>query len=156
MIVTVMEECHDGAIQLSGGSNKFEGRVEICSNSLWGTINEASWDYYDAVVTCRQIFGYQGHPSKLKVIPTILTINCFITYSGLTALQGYDNRLMFGSGTGPILFSSLNCNGSEGSLHQCTSSGFNFGATHDADVGVRCKENFAGIFNTQCTLSQIS
>ena len=55
--------CTDGDIRLIGGrsSEKFsEGRVEICSNGVWGTVyDEGNWDSRDAIVVCRQL-GYQG------------------------------------------------------------------------------------------------
>ena len=64
--VPVSVECLDGASRLTGGRNKFEGRVEICSNGLWGTVFDGGyWDYNDSAVACRQLFGHQGHASKL-------------------------------------------------------------------------------------------
>ena len=56
--------CIDGDIRLIGGrqsENFNEGRVEICSNGVWGTIyDDGSWDSRDAMVVCRQL-GYNSN-----------------------------------------------------------------------------------------------
>ena len=46
----------------------------------------------------------------------------------------------FGAGTGPILYTYLNCDGTESRLADCTtSSSFIFGFSHFNDAGVRCQ-----------------
>ena len=47
--------CHDGEIRLQGGSNTFEGRVEMCRNEKWGTVCDDTWDIREVVVVCRQL-----------------------------------------------------------------------------------------------------
>ena len=53
------------------------------------------------------------------------------------------NILFYNSGSGPILFTYLNCDGTESRLSDCsTYSSYNFGARHssNSDAGVRCQQ----------------
>ena len=47
--------CTNGDIRLQDGLTPVEGRVEVCSNSQWGSVCEDSWDVTDANVACRQL-----------------------------------------------------------------------------------------------------
>ena len=47
-------------MRLSGGRDQFEGRVEVCSNGVWGTVSHTGWDSNDATVACRQLEFLQG------------------------------------------------------------------------------------------------
>ena len=45
----------------------YEGRVEICSNGVWGTIRQQyrGFDSRAAVVVCRQLGFYQDYSSTI-------------------------------------------------------------------------------------------
>ena len=50
----------DGALRLVGGSTAREGTVEICLNSIWGTVCDDFYGTTVAQVICRQL----GYPAS--------------------------------------------------------------------------------------------
>ena len=65
IIIIVSGNCNEGAVRLVNGTLEKEGRLEVCSNGVWGTF--CGGTYYSntfsksaAHVSCQQL-GYNDH-----------------------------------------------------------------------------------------------
>jgi deleted-in-malignant-brain-tumors protein 1 len=111
--------CVNGDIRLIGGTTVYEGRVEVCLAGEWGTVCAGFlWSDEAAQVICRQ----KGFPFENAIAV------------GFAA---------FGEGTGPVLLTGVNCNGTEENILVCpTFSSFFFipfiCQGHSRDAGVVC------------------
>ncbi|XP_048734598.2 deleted in malignant brain tumors 1 protein-like [Ostrea edulis] len=113
--------CHTKDIRLQGGSHPMEGRVEVKVQGQWSTVCDDNWDNRDATTVCRMLTDY---PIDRNVTGT--------------AFQG----AFFGTGTGRVAMSNVQCNGSEVSLFTCPADmtgGVN--CDHSRDAGVSCSVN---------------
>ena len=64
--------CTEGDLRLVGGNSSLEGRVEVCTQGMWGAIYayfSYQWSMNEARVVCRQL----GYPWNCK--PIISTIH---------------------------------------------------------------------------------
>ena len=95
------------------GVNKFEGRVEIMYQGIWGTICDDGWDDNDATVVCKELGFLNGTATR---------------------------QAKFGSGSGPVWLGQVGCLGNENNLSHCIHSGAgNVGiCSHSQDAGVEC------------------
>uniref|UniRef100_A0A8C2H351 SRCR domain-containing protein n=1 Tax=Cyprinus carpio TaxID=7962 RepID=A0A8C2H351_CYPCA len=100
-------------VRLVNGNSPCSGTVEILHRGQWGTVCDVGWDLADAAVVCRELDC--GEP--------------------VDAL----GRAHFGQGSGPIWMSVLTCLGTESTLKNCGSAGWNKPVcTHNHDAGVIC------------------
>ena len=59
--------CTDGAVRLVGGVSKYNGRVEVCINKIWGTVCARGATSSDAQQICKSRgFGEQGEKVFVK------------------------------------------------------------------------------------------
>jgi hypothetical protein len=85
MLLHIAQQCDNGSVRLTGGPNKFEGRVEICVGENWGQVcANVGWTRNDARVVCRQLGHSSADNSTCKLVAmhlirryTCLTINLF-------------------------------------------------------------------------------
>ncbi len=100
-------------LRLTNGSSFRSGRVEILYNGVWGTVCNNSWDMVDANVVCREL--------------------------GLGPAEIIHESGQFGSGSGQIWLSGVQCNGTEKQLRHCSSLGWgNNSCDHGNDVAITC------------------
>jgi len=108
--------CTYGDVRLVGGSNQYEGRVEVCINDQWGTVCDDFWESTDATVVCKQL-GYGSGTA-------------------------YGNA-HFGTGSGPIFLDDVQCSSSSSQLLECSSRPIlTHNCLHSADASVSCEGMF--------------
>lgn len=57
---TNFSSCVEGATRLLNGSNRQEGRLEICINNAWGTVCQRGFSSDEAKVVCRGLGLLKG------------------------------------------------------------------------------------------------
>uniref|UniRef100_A0A1X7V0V9 SRCR domain-containing protein n=1 Tax=Amphimedon queenslandica TaxID=400682 RepID=A0A1X7V0V9_AMPQE len=108
----VYQPCENGAIKIVYSSNPLKGQAQVCVDGTWGSICDRKWDNTDASVFCRQL----GFPAE-----------------GATAREGYYD-------IPPFHIYDLNCNGTEGSIWNCSYNTELTFCWHYEGAGVHCQE----------------
>lgn len=100
-------------VRLIGGSNPFEGRVEVFYRGSWGTVCDDQWTIENANVVCHQL----DFEHALKAVTSA----------------------RFGEGTGKIWMDNVNCVGNERKLSECKHQGWGIhNCGHSKDAGAIC------------------
>uniref|UniRef100_A0AAY4C7L0 SRCR domain-containing protein n=1 Tax=Denticeps clupeoides TaxID=299321 RepID=A0AAY4C7L0_9TELE len=95
------------------GQHRCEGRVEMFSRGMWGTVCDDAWNLPDAGVVCK-------------------LAGC----GKATAAQG---EAYFGPGVGAIHLDNVKCRGTESSLLHCSHIAWDVhNCDHSEDAGVTC------------------
>ena len=125
-------KCTEGSVRLVDGLVPNEGRIEVCVNSVWGSVCTDGWDTTDAHIVCTQL----GHPELRELLKCIIhLILCLISLEPRLFANSY-----FGDGDYPIVYSNLGCGGWENSLSACNKDNYNdfFTCTRDNVAGLLC------------------
>ena len=86
------------------GSSDELGRLEVCTNQVWGCVCSAGFDITGACVVCRELeLGILG---KTVLIFFKLESTVYVNSN-------------FGDGNQAIVYSDVQCGGYEGSLSDC-------------------------------------
>ena len=105
------------SVRVQGGTQPYNGRVEVMYNGEWGTICNSGWDINDARAFCRQL-GY-------------------VDAVGTGLVSDY----LYSSGTGRIWQTNVDCTGQERRFGECFFTetwGDTGSCAHSMDVAVQC------------------
>ena len=63
-IIIIPDPCNDTDVQLVGGLDMYEGKIEICFNQTWGSVCRRSYSYATETLACRKL----GLPYGMKLL----------------------------------------------------------------------------------------
>ncbi|XP_062373455.1 deleted in malignant brain tumors 1 protein-like [Sardina pilchardus] len=101
--------------RLVNGFRQCSGRVEVEHGITWDTVCNATFDWQDAEVVCREL-------------------DCGAPVEVLGAAA-------FGEGEGQVWSEEIQCGGNETQIHLCPTSPMNHSCSHKHDVGLVCEEH---------------
>lgn len=130
---TLDADCTTGSVRLVNGTNKLEGRVEVCLNNAWGTVCDSTFSEDEASIICNSL----PYPHNGTFYETSL-LNISLVHALPTGTKA-TRASHFGGGSGPIFLQSFRCNGSEDNLLKCVSGVVGVHTCdHSQDAGVQC------------------
>ena len=100
-------------VRLVNGSTKYEGRVEVYHNGVWGTVCDDGWDLREAEVVCTEL--------------------------GFGEVVASTSGAFYGQGSGQIWLDDVDCVGTEESIVNCSYSPWgSHNCSHERDSSVHC------------------
>lgn len=117
-----------GDLRLVSGSNRTEGRLNICRNDIWGDV------CYQNTDESRHYFS-----------TTSASVACF--QLGFAGAKAWYTNARFGPGTEDAWMKRVNCTGSETKLDQCgvwctNEQSCHYCDQYDYNVGISCTGEF--------------
>ena len=114
------------------GTFTTEGRVEVCSNGIWGTICANGFTAIDAYVICKELgYGLLGKDFECKMFVFIYDPEPTV----------YNNSY-YGDGDGSIVISELDCKGYEPTVLDCAKKDYgSFTCSRSSIIGIVCQES---------------
>ncbi|XP_053380060.1 deleted in malignant brain tumors 1 protein-like [Mercenaria mercenaria] len=101
-------------VRLVGGSNAYDGRVEVYAFNQWGTVCDDQWNSSSANVVCGML-GYQRTGAAAR------------------------SSAYFGQGSGQIWLDNVHCHGNERSIATCPANAWGaHNCGHQEDAGISC------------------
>ena len=108
--VRIFEQCVTGDLRLVNGSTEVNGRVELCSDGIFGTICDVTpWTTDDASVVCQQL-GLVLNEGTNEFVIYLLSVTDYpqLTCS-ISELPVPSDATTFGVGFGPFVAGSFLC-----------------------------------------------
>ena len=66
-------DCNEGEVRLVNGTLEREGRLEVCSGGVWGTVCASGFTKLSAYVACKQL-GYAAHAAGTYILSCKCTL----------------------------------------------------------------------------------
>lgn len=125
-------------MRLVNGTSNQAGRLEVCTNGIWGSVCGTGFDVTDAYVVCKELgLGVSGN-NMISMVAFIITTSYF---SFVKEPIVYTNSY-FGDGDGAIVYSNFACRGYEGSVLECAKQEYgSFTCSRNNVVGIICQES---------------
>ena len=133
--ITESTNCQNGDVRLVGGTFVAEGRLEVCTNGIWGSVCGTGFNTIDAYVVCKELgLGLSGNFKYHDIV--------LFKDTPIISEPVFNTSSFFGDGDTPISFSEVNCRGFESSIVECSSKKYGeFTCSRDNLVGIICQES---------------
>ena len=113
LFIISLSHCIIAKTRLVNGPTKYEGRVEVNYNGVWGTVCDDGWDLNDVQVVC----------SELDLGKAVAAIH----------------GAFYGQGSGQIWLDDVNCFGIEETIKNCSHGEWgSHNCYHGEDASVKC------------------
>ena len=140
--------CEEGSLRLVDGDIDNEGRVEVCLDGVWGTIDgRDGWSSADAYFVCNQLkLGtFKSQHNEIACLHNVWYIclhhPIWLYTSGP---EVYTTASKFGDGLQPQVMYNPTCSGFESKLTDCEFSRYSGYLSREYTAGVLCFDGRLG------------